>query len=434
MDLAIKLMFNLSLLLVLLFFFIIFVEQKVADFSRSFYFFYFSISLILCLLVSNTITDYLIFDLRQIPLTLGGLYMGPILGSWLFLLTIVMRGWIAIDTGFWISSFYFLGLTITTILLHKKFLIKNRHTKVIWATTLAIITSIFWGAIYWVENLNLFSFSSIVLILIIPVLGTTIIIYTIESVREKLVYRTRVLNSEKREAVSHISASIAHEVRNPLTVTRGFLQLLQRPLITDENRLDYTSIAIKELDRAESIIADYLTFSKPTLTKNETLVVCEVLKQMVEVIKPLANMNTVELELECDCKATICGDKNNFHQSILNMFKNCIEAMPNGGKLTINTYIKNKQLIIEIKDTGIGMTKEQLQRLGEPYFSNKGIKGTGLGMMVTYSVVRTMNGFINVESEINKGTTFKLRFPLAIEDNKNDKVQGESNASSFDPF
>ena len=85
--------------------------------------------------------------------------------------------------------------------------------------------------------------------------------------------------------------------------------------------------------------------------------------------------------------------------------------MPRGGQLYIETHYSSSQITIEIKDTGVGMTPEQLQRLGEPYYSTKGSKGTGLGMMVVFSIVRAMDGNVRVKSEVDKGTVFSFTFP-----------------------
>jgi two-component system, sporulation sensor kinase B len=94
------------------------------------------------------------------------------------------------------------------------------------------------------------------------------------------------------------------------------------------------------------------------------------------------------------------------------VLKNGIESMPNGGQLWIQAVQDQRNLTIIVKDNGVGMTSEQLDRLGEPYYSTKGSKGTGLGMMVVYSIVNAMNGIIRVQSEVGVGTTFRFSFPI----------------------
>jgi two-component system sporulation sensor kinase B len=105
------------------------------------------------------------------------------------------------------------------------------------------------------------------------------------------------------------------------------------------------------------------------------------------------------------------GDQQKFRQIFINVIKNAIESMPTGGYLMIKMDYNRSYVSVEIRDTGVGMSKDQLERLGEPYYSTKGSKGTGLGMMVVYSIVRAMNGTINVESELGVGTTFYFKFP-----------------------
>src|SRR5690606_15181647 len=113
-------------------------------------------------------------------------------------------------------------------------------------------------------------------------------------------------------------------------------------------------------------------------------------------------------------------------QCFVNLMKNAIEAMPNGGILSVySTVVNGKSVVIRIKDTGIGMDDKQLSRLGEPYFSTKDIKGTGLGMMVVYRIIESMNGFIEVESEVGKGTCFTITLPLKKEFREKKKLKKE---------
>jgi len=107
----------------------------------------------------------------------------------------------------------------------------------------------------------------------------------------------------------------------------------------------------------------------------------------------------------------IKGDRQKFRQCFVNVLKNAIESMSTGGYLTISTEFSQSYVTIMVKDTGVGMKSEQLERLGEPFYSTKGKKGTGLGMMVVYSIIRAMDGSIWVESEEEKGTTFLFEFP-----------------------
>jgi two-component system, sporulation sensor kinase B len=131
----------------------------------------------------------------------------------------------------------------------------------------------------------------------------------------------------------------------------------------------------------------------------------------VAIIQPLANMNSVEIELAL-FQAAVKGEEAQLQQCLLNIAKNAIESMPSGGKLSIKMKKHNTHALLTISDKGCGMTKEQIARLGEPYFTTKDQKGTGLGMMVVFRVVEAMKGKIKVDSEVGKGTIFTIEFPL----------------------
>jgi len=214
--------------------------------------------------------------------------------------------------------------------------------------------------------------------------------------------------------VSHLAASIAHEVRNPLTTARGFMQLLGEMKDADERQKEYISISLQELERADSIIRDYLTFAKPAPENMEELEIKEEIEKSLQLIEPLASMNGVQLKKEINA-CSLKGNRGMFQQVLINTLKNGIEAMPNGGELTITCFKKYSTIKITIKDEGIGMTEEQKNRLGEPYFSSKDAKGTGLGMMVVYRIVETMKGKVSVTSEQGKGTVITLLFPTINE-------------------
>ena len=232
-----------------------------------------------------------------------------------------------------------------------------------------------------------------------------------EGIQKNLQVLQKLIKAEKLQTVSHLAASISHEVRNPLTVARGFIQLLSEDIST-HSRKDYADIAIKELDRATEVINDYLTFAKPTLEKEEKINVNEEIQHAVNVITPLATMNGVQVKLSL-LEHHLCftkGERKKFQQCLINILKNGIESMENNGELQILQTYTNDIIQIDILDQGKGMTQEQINRLGEPYFTTKE-KGTGLGMMVSYSIIRGMNGTIDVTSESEKGTRFTLKLP-----------------------
>ncbi|WP_373558555.1 ATP-binding protein [Bacillus sp. FJAT-45350] len=136
------------------------------------------------------------------------------------------------------------------------------------------------------------------------------------------------------------------------------------------------------------------------------------LNRAINIIMPMANMNCVEIQTTLN-SYYIKGESQLLQQCLLNITKNCIEAMPEGGNLSISTNKEGSgKLVIKVKDTGKGMTDEQLARIGEPYFTTKGREGTGLGMMAAIQIISILNGTLEVKSVVNKGTEFTLYFPL----------------------
>lgn len=195
-----------------------------------------------------------------------------------------------------------------------------------------------------------------------------IIILALEWVRDSIAIKKRIQQAEKLEIVSHLAASISHEIRNPLTVTKGFLQMLENEDFPLEKKKEFFSLAKSELNRAEGIIRSYLTFAKPSTNTLELLDIKEEIISIIEVINPLANMNSVQIETNLT-PVLVMGEKALFHQCIFNIMKNAIEAMEGkGGLLVINTIKKGTMVDIVISDTGIGMDIKQIKRLGEPYF------------------------------------------------------------------
>lgn len=230
------------------------------------------------------------------------------------------------------------------------------------------------------------------------------------------ILQLKILKTEKMEVVSHLAASISHEVRNPLTVVKGFLQLLNKGKMNERQR-EYIDISMQEIDRANDIIVNYLTFAKPAPNNIKRLYISEELNKVISIIKPMANMNTVKLEVKVE-NHLIEGESQLLQQCLLNIIKNCIEAMPHGGTIKLKTKRMKGNLVIIISDTGLGMTKEQLSRLGEPYFTTKE-EGTGLGMMAAIRIIESLNGKITVTSQMNVGTEFTLTFPI-LEEDKNE--------------
>ena len=183
--------------------------------------------------------------------------------------------------------------------------------------------------------------------------------------------------------------------------------------VSSHTKVQYANIALNELDRATDVINDYLTFAAVSPENKERLRVSEEIQHVVNRIKPLANDNGTGLKLSLFEEEAyyIMGEKKKFQQCLFNILKNGLESMQDDGEIYIHLIPDATNIQIMIQDQGIGMTQEQIYRLGEPYFTTKN-KGTGLGLMVSYSVIKSMDGTIHVSSVQGKGTCFSINLPI----------------------
>ncbi|WP_271754545.1 sensor histidine kinase [Cohnella sp. JJ-181] len=223
-------------------------------------------------------------------------------------------------------------------------------------------------------------------------------------------FNHRLERTEKLKIISDLAASVAHEVRNPLQVTRGFLQLLAGR--GDNESKKHFNIAVSELDRASGIITDFLTFAKPELETVSPLNLADELEQLEVIIAPHAAMHGGRLHINAEPGLTVIGSSSKFKQALINLLKNSIEAFKEDGYIEINAYEEDGEAIIWIKDNGEGMDEAQVAKLGVPYFSTKS-KGTGLGTMVTFRIIEVMKGTIEFKSRKGQGTEVLIRLPVA---------------------
>jgi two-component system, sporulation sensor kinase B len=410
-DVTKQMILNLALLLVLLFSFGIWFERRQEkSLSHWSVFLYFFLSIILSLTLSVKSGSQIRFDLRQVPLIVGGIYLGRLNAIFLLTGTILVRSVLGVTDGFWVSSFIYFVQTMIGISLYSWIHRLSTRKRIAALVVVSLYSS--FGFVLFMNfthhPLTLIEWTSYI---VFSCLGVGIITATIEAWKQNQFLRQKIMKTEKIEAISQMSAAISHEVRNPLTAVRGFLQLLKEKDIDEKKRIEFIEIALLEVMRAEEIINDYLTFAKPSLDHLEEINVATELTQSISIIRALANMNSIEMVISLHPNLYVLGDQHRFKQCMVNILKNGAEAMPKGGALTISCFEKQNEVNIKICDTGIGMTREQIDRLGEPYYSTKGSNGTGLGMMVSHGIIRAMNGKIFTESEVGKGTTFRITFP-----------------------
>ncbi len=371
----------------------------------------FSVAILICMMFPITINSGFLLDLRLIPFLLACFYASRYSIIGLALVIIIIRSFMG-GSGIWVNLLLTPIILLLTIYLRPHFQRSRIRIKLLIPTILIGLISVL---ILLLAKIKLpdavpdelwFSFIGIQMV------GMILATYMAETIRSQQVLLLKLVRMEKLEIVSHLAASIAHEVRNPLTSSRGFLQLGRESEKIPPQEKEYLSLALSEMDRAEGIIQDYLAFAKPVNEKMSTFAIQDVVKEVIKIIQPLAKVHSIHFISELEQPQFIQGNVGHFQQVMINIIKNSIEAMPDGGTIEIKMEEENDHVLLKVNDQGIGMTRTQIQRLGEPYFSTKDNNGTGLGMMVVFRVIESMNGKISVKSKVGKGTEISLRLPL----------------------
>ncbi len=233
-----------------------------------------------------------------------------------------------------------------------------------------------------------------------------------QDITEHRRYEREVSRAELLAAVSELAAGTAHEIRNPLTTVRGFIQLLSAK--HDEEK-EYYELILAELDRANKIIGDFLALTKPSVNEMGLCSINHLIEDIVLLVEGQANLHCIEVHKELSGNIPLtCIHPDQIKQVFLNLIRNGIQAMPDGGRLYISTKLsENMDLILmEIRDTGVGILPENLSKLFAPYFSTK-IEGSGLGLTISNRIIKNHGGDIKVESGGGQGTIFRVCLPVS---------------------
>lgn len=219
-----------------------------------------------------------------------------------------------------------------------------------------------------------------------------------------------LLNAEKLNVAGQLAAGIAHEVRNPLTAIKGFLQLMEKQL---HDHKGYFDIIQSEINRIELILSELLVLAKPQDLKFEPVPLQTLLEEVKTLIDTQAILKNIHIKFVSNCRNNLIinGDKNKLKQVVINFLKNSIEAMPNGGSITIEIKHHGRHHVkMLFKDTGCGMPRHVLKRIGEPFFTTKE-SGTGLGIMNSKQIVQNHQGTVHFWSD-DQGTLIEVILPI----------------------
>lgn len=380
------------------------VKKKVP--SRLFVILISSVTILLCVVFGSKLASGVYIDLRRIPFFLASLYFGPLVSFVLMAFIIFIRMILIGDELILLVALNYFSAFLILAKLSKGFYRAKKTHKLVYSAGLCLLMSVYNIIVGYLYGAELVMLEQIVIVLI-PLAAMVFSIFIAEMLRKVMKARKLFIQQEKLQAVRQLAATISHEVSNPLTSSKGFLQLMRNE--QDQNSQQrFLDLSLEGIDQASHVIDEYLTFANTTPDKIEHIDVKKLINGLIHMMKPIAANHGVSIKYKLLPDIYIEGQTRKFKQCVMNIMKNSIESMPSGGVLLIE-MTQADNLVISIADTGSGMTAEQVHRFGEPFYTTKD-EGTGLGIMAASIIVNSMKGKIQVKSELDRGTTVFLEF------------------------
>ncbi|QAY66465.1 response regulator [Paenibacillus protaetiae] len=238
--------------------------------------------------------------------------------------------------------------------------------------------------------------------------GEECLLSVITDISERVFLEKEMVRLDRLNLTGEMAAGIVHEIRNPMTTVRGFLQLSK-----SQPSKEYTDIMIEELDRVHSIVTEFLSVGSQAPTNRKLKQLNTVIETLFPLMQSKALTSNQEIVLDLAECPPLMLDEKELRQLILNLALNGLDAMSSGGALTIKTRFDGNEVVLEVKDQGSGIKEELLEKLGTPFFSTKQ-NGTGLGLSVCYGIAARHDAVIKVQTS-DRGTTFFVHFCLGEE-------------------
>lgn len=236
-----------------------------------------------------------------------------------------------------------------------------------------------------------------------------------EKIRQLEDAQERLIRSERLAVIGNMSAYIAHEIRNPLVTIGGFARTISRISNQDNHVRQSAEIIVEEVNRLEKILANITDFGKPLKPAKDVFLVNELLENTCSLMGPYFKGSNIQLIRKFNTSVPpVVMDSAQMKQVFVNLMKNAVESMLYGGTLTLETTAEDEYVIVNVIDTGKGMSAETIQRVFEPFFTTKA-DGTGIGLAVSKKIVNEHGGSIIVKSSGQRGTTFSVYLPIKTE-------------------
>lgn len=240
------------------------------------------------------------------------------------------------------------------------------------------------------------------------IIGSVIILRDLRDIRS---LEKQIQRSERLASLGRMAAGIAHEIRNPLGSIKGFAQYFRNKFSEDSEDRNYATVMVNEVDRLNRVIQDLLNFAKPQEPKFSEVEMKALIRHSLKLAQPDIQSKKIQVieTYPQQPPVTVMADADMITQVFLNLFLNAVDAMAPGGQLEIGLSDKDVDLEISISDNGVGIPKENISRIFDPFFTSKK-EGTGLGLAIVYRIMENHNGAVEVESITGQGTTFRLIF------------------------
>jgi PAS domain S-box-containing protein len=237
----------------------------------------------------------------------------------------------------------------------------------------------------------------------------------VNDLTERVSLEDQLVQAEKLSSIGLLAAGVAHEVNTPLAVITSQAQMLRRQLPAEDPQTKTLDKIIKQAFRASEIVNSLLKFSRVSGSEYTDLDVNKVIKETLSLVEPMLRASKIALNLQLATDlAPVHGNAGRLQQVFMNLIVNARDAMPFGGELTLVTETENSAVRAEVCDNGVGIPPEHLHKIFDPFFTTKSAsRGTGLGLAVSYGIMREHSGTIQVQSRVGKGTTFRLEFPTS---------------------
>lgn len=236
-----------------------------------------------------------------------------------------------------------------------------------------------------------------------------------EQADQILEFEDQLRRADRLSALGELSAGLAHEIRNPLGSIRMTAEVLQEGFADSDPRQEFASILIKETERLNLVVNNFLQFAQPAGSERERLDLNETLEDVLQLMAPKLRKHGIALQLEKGEIPPVSGSRGLVKQVFLNLALNAAQAMPEGGTLTMASELRNGRISVRVADSGHGIPEADLKRIFNPFFTTRE-DGTGLGLAITHRIVQSFDGEIAVDSRVGEGTCFRLTFPPATEE------------------